>query len=127
MSAVLAFPGRLDAPVTQQPRRGRLPKAIGSLRQKRAEIAAAVAQKEQERRQYMRSVRLALMEALERVEREMLVGFVIVGRASDGRQVTWRAGTCADSYGVCAGLLAGALPLMQEWAEWEAYNGGDSS
>lgn len=123
MSAqLIAFPRVLEAPVIQHPRRGRLPKAIGSLRQKRDEIAAAQAEADRERRGQVLRTHSAMRHVCDQALALQFVGAVVLGRTADGNRSTLALGSFCESPGLAVELLKESLPLAQSWAEWRARN-----
>lgn len=121
---VIPFPRLLGPPVIQHPRRGRLPKAIGSLRQKRAEIAAAQAEADRERRGQVMRTHGQMLNVCDQALARQFVGAVVLGRTADGARTAFALGSCCDSLGLAVELLKESLPVVQSYAERQASNRG---
>lgn len=109
MAAVIHFPSPLAGPVIQHPRRGRLPKAIGSLRQvaarRMAEAQEAQAKESRETAEYVCRVRSSLYEIAKQATPNKLTGIVVIASASDGKRRAWVGGQAADDYKRAALML----------------------
>ena len=115
-AAVIHFPSPLAGPVIQHPRRGRLPKAIGSLRQvvarRMAEASEARAKESRETAEYVCRVRALLYEVAKRATPEQLTGIVLVACSRDGKRRAWVGGQAADDYKRAALMLLQTVPRL---------------
>ena len=115
-AAVIHFPSPLAGPVIQHPRRGRLPKAIGSLRQvaarRMAEAQEAQAKESRETAEYVCRVRSSLYEIAKQATPNKLTGIVVVACTSDGKRKAWLSGRAADDYKRAALLLLQTIPRL---------------
>lgn len=115
-AAVLAFPSLLTEPVLQHSRRGRLPTAIGSLRQAAARRAAesleAQASDRQETVEDVCRVRGGLSEIALEVVSHQITGVTVVGITKEGKRVSWLVGGLVEKPKLAATLLRQTLPRL---------------
>ena len=111
-AAVIPFPSTLTAAVIQHPRRGRLPKGIGSIRQaaaRRVSAALKARAKAEDDRQDVLNCCRGLEELAVSAK---VTGLVVIACDQDGKRRGWWAGSLTREPIRAANLLSQTLPVI---------------
>lgn len=109
---VIPFPTPLTDAVVQHPRRGRLPKAIGSIR---SAVARRLTEARKAQEKVMRDaeyVQSCLRSAGPQVEGEYLTGVVVIACDTNGKRHAWWAGSLTQDPVRAASIVSRTVPLL---------------
>lgn len=109
---VIPFPTPLTAAVVQHPRRGRLPKAIGSIRSALARRLTEARKAQAKVESDAEYVQRCLRSAGPQVDGEYLTGVVVIACDKNGKRYAWWAGSLTQDPIRAASIVSRTVPLI---------------